>query len=494
MLGCTDASAAALGGSSNNFPPGRPKVRFAQRRLLECMLLLSGVPLLALSGCGRGAASPAAPRPLTVLVSAETAGWIVPCGCSVKQAGGLLRRASYAKQVATTADVLLADAGGAPGGAALYDLDKFRAMLRGERLMGLAAHNLGAAELELGPEFLKQVEAEVPFVSANSALSSGGALAPPYRLCQVRDRRVLVVGVVSPQFATTEIQVSDAAGAVLKVLREATAPRDLVLVLAFLPEDELRDLARQVPEVDLFVGGPTPQSIPPQRSGRSWLAAVANKGKFLARFDGHPQEARLEWAGSIVELGPDIADDPTQNDNLNRWRQALLERDFHADETGFAPMLPPNLPADYRLAAEQSCRECHPGDHETWAESQHAHAWQTLVTVKAHGDSYCQQCHTTGYGLPGGFQSLAQSTAQVNVSCESCHGPSQAHANRPATKTPLVARDQCVKCHDPENDPEFDFATYWPQIEHGAEPAAGTAPQAGTAADEVDADSVKEMP
>ena len=132
MLGCTDASAAALGGSSNNFPPGRPKVRFAQRRLLECMLLLSGVPLLALSGCGRGAASPAAPRPLTVLVSAETAGWIVPCGCSVKQAGGLLRRASYAKQVATTADVLLADAGGAPGGAALYERkpNRFRAIMR----------------------------------------------------------------------------------------------------------------------------------------------------------------------------------------------------------------------------------------------------------------------------------------------------------------------------------------------------------------------------
>jgi hypothetical protein len=398
--------------------------------------------------------------------------------------------------------VLLADAGGTPGGAALYDLDKFRAMLRGERLMGLSAHNLGAAELELGPEFLKQVEAEVPFVSANASPSNGGALAPPYRLCQAGSRRVLVIGVVSPQFATPEIQVSDPAAAVLAVLREATAPRDAVLVLAFLPEEELRDLARQVPEVDLLIGGPTPQSIPPQRSGRSWIAAVANKGKFLARFDCHPQALPLEWSGSIVELGPDIADDPTQNDNLQRWRQALLDRDFRADETGFAPTLPPNLPPDYRLAAEQSCRECHSGDHETWAESKHAHAWQTLVAVKAHGDSYCQQCHTTGYGLPGGFQSLAQSTAQVNVSCESCHGPSQAHAKRPATKTPLVARDQCVKCHDPENDPEFDFATYWPQIEHGAEhgaehsaePATATAPQASAAADEPDADRVKETP
>ena len=491
MVGCSNACPAAREGSSRDARRLRHSARNMPRSLRASTHRWVVGALLVLSGCARTDSPPAATRPLTVLVSAETAGWIVPCGCSVKQAGGLLRRAAYAKQVAATGDVLLADAGGAPGGAALYDRDKFRAMLRGERQMGLAAHNLGAAELELGPEFLQQVEAEVPFVSANATPSAGRSLAPPYRLCQAGDRRVLVIGVVSPQFATPEIRVSDPAGTVLKALREASAPRDLVLVLAFLPEDELRDLAQQVPEVDLFVGGPTPQSVPPQRSGRSWIAAVANKGKFLARFDGQLQEARLEWAGSIVELGPDIADDPTQNENLQRWRQALLERDFSAEETGFAPTLPPNLPADYRVAAEQSCRECHPGDHDIWADSRHAHAWQTLVAVKAHGDSYCQQCHTTGYGLPGGFQSLAQSAAQVNVSCESCHGPSQAHARRPATKTPLVARDQCVKCHDPENDPEFDYATYWPQIEHGTGPAA---PPASNTDDNSDSKTVKETP
>ena len=32
------------------------------------------------------------------------------------------------------------------------------------------------------------------------------------------------------------------------------------------------------------------------------------------------------------------------------------------------------------------------------------------------------------------------------------------------------AADQCVRCHDHENSPHFDYATYWPRIKHGREP------------------------
>jgi hypothetical protein len=31
------------------------------------------------------------------------------------------------------------------------------------------------------------------------------------------------------------------------------------------------------------------------------------------------------------------------------------------------------------------------------------------------------------------------------------------------------ARNHCVKCHDHDNSPEFDYATYWPRIQHGEE-------------------------
>src|SRR5262245_38497447 len=101
------------------------------------------------ASCQEKSLSPVtAARPLAVIVSCDTAGWIVPCGCSSKQAGGLLRRATCVQSVRQSFDVLLADAGGAPGGVSPYDRAKFEAVLRGEVEMQTAAHNIGAAEAE----------------------------------------------------------------------------------------------------------------------------------------------------------------------------------------------------------------------------------------------------------------------------------------------------------------------------------------------------------
>jgi hypothetical protein len=37
-----------------------------------------------------------------------------------------------------------------------------------------------------------------------------------------------------------------------------------------------------------------------------------------------------------------------------------------------------------------------------------------------------------------------------------------------------IAASSCGKCHDPDNDPHFDFYTYWPKVNHsGLAPAGG---------------------
>src|SRR6187431_1242323 len=103
-----------------------------------------------------GCPAPRTVKPIALLVSGDTAGWIVPCGCTSNQSGGLLRRGTYVAELRKTHDVLLVDAGGAPSGTSEYDRAKFEAILAGEREMSVVAHNLGAAEAQLGAEYIRK--------------------------------------------------------------------------------------------------------------------------------------------------------------------------------------------------------------------------------------------------------------------------------------------------------------------------------------------------
>src|SRR5439155_5484672 len=185
------------------------------------------------------------------------------------------------------------------------------------------------------------------------------------------------------------------------------------------------------------------------------------------------EPGRRGWTGQVVEMDASLPDDAEQQANVRRYLAELARRDFAADETGFAPKLPAELPRDYRLAGNAACRSCHPADCTSWDGSKHAHAWQTLADRGYHVDPYCQQCHTTGYGLPGGFASVSRTESARSVGCESCHGPSAGHVRDAKVRTPFAARDQCATCHDRENSPLFAYDEYWPKIRHGGPATAG---------------------
>lgn len=430
--------------------------------------------LLVLGACSKNTGAPArgstAPRPLAVVVSCDTAGWIVPCGCSSKQAGGLPRRATYVQQVGAAADVLVVDAGGAPGGTSPYDRTKFEYVLRGEAEICTAAHNVGAAEAQLGAEELRRVAeiTKAPFVSTNVRDTLGKDIAATHQIVERGATHVAILGVLSPKFSAAGLKVEDPAESVLRLVPTLKGKYDVLLVLAYLPEDELETFVARVPEADLVVGGPTRQSIAPRRAGPTLWGATTNKGKFLVHLEQKAKGA--PWDGKIVELGTDYADDAAQLENLKKFREELVRADFSAAQTSFSPPLPAKVPPDFQVAGTAACRACHAEDCQSWSSSRHGHAWKTLLDKGAQVDPYCQHCHTTGYGLPGGFASLRTGSERVEVGCENCHGPSQAHARRPSIKTLYDARDRCVQCHDHDNSPKFEYESYWSLIAHG-EPA-----------------------
>jgi hypothetical protein len=427
--------------------------------------------LLAFSACRRNASE----LPPTIVVSGDTAGWIVPCGCTSNQSGGLPRRGAFVEECRRQGPVIVADVGGTPRGVSTYDKLKFEAVLRGELVMGIAAHNIGRAEAELGPDYLRRVQQElkVPMISANAADAEGNPLAEPMRIVEAGGRRVMFVGVLDPKYQTEKVRIAPPRQAIWKVLQRAAGKFDQVVVLAYMPEDNLRELTENMPEVDVVVGGPTGQPVQPVNPyGYVLLTSATRQGKFMAKLTCSPTgEKNAKLRGEIVELDGRFADDSKQAENVRQFYAELKRRDLSPKDTSFVDDLP--MPVSSRSAAtiagSDACKACHDEDHHSWKKSKHAEAWKSLVEKDAQYNPDCQRCHVTGYGEPGGFETVRNSPKRVGVGCESCHGISSAHCQKTSTRTQWAeqAKEQCLRCHDRENSPKFDYETYWAKIQHG---------------------------
>jgi hypothetical protein len=422
-------------------------------------------------------------RPLSVVVSGDTQGWIVPCGCTSNQSGGLPYRGAFLQHLSQSTEVVFVDVGGAASGTTPYDRAKFDAILAGEVALGVAAHNIGASEAAMGSDHLRVVADRlgVPFVSCNVRDAAGSLVAEPVRVVKHAGRRLALIGVLSETYEGAGLRVDPPRDAVLAALQSIDQQFDSAIVLAYLGADELAELAGGLPEVDIVIGGPTGQSIAPRRIGATLLSSATNKGKFIVRLDAPEPETNGGWSGRAVEMTAEWGGDPRMDNVLAAFYAELAAKDFTPAQTSLQMSLPTEFPAEYLIAGTVSCRGCHKEDCRPWDESAHARAWVSLWERGAHVDPYCQQCHTTGYGLPGGFRSAKRTPQRKNVGCESCHGPSMLHAESPETRTGYYdqAANRCVHCHDRENSPEFVYDTYWPRIRHGG---AATFPPAGPSA------------
>ena len=129
------------------------------------------------------------------------------------------------------------------------------------------------------------------------------------------------------------------------------------------------------------------------------------------------------------------------------------------------------------LAAEEpyyignrKCRLCHFEYFKEWEKDPHANAFTRLGRMK--NNPYCLKCHTTGYRGPQGFVSEKITPELRGVQCEACHGPGSRHKDNPNNKGALPIGRKidyetvCIKCHDRNWTPEFNYENYRKRIEH----------------------------
>jgi hypothetical protein len=114
-----------------------------------------------------------------------------------------------------------------------------------------------------------------------------------------------------------------------------------------------------------------------------------------------------------------------------------------------------------------------------WSSTKHAHAFADLEHDPRPNtiyDAECVTCHTTGFEYTSGYRTATATPHLKATQCENCHGPASKHAANPDSldfRKPLrvtaVQSDKgllCNRCHDEDNSPKFEFATYWSQVRH----------------------------
>ena len=187
---------------------------------------------------------------------------------------------------------------------------------------------------------------------------------------------------------------------------------------------------------------------------------------------------------------------------MRAYQQTLEAEDLLETE---APIVHPRG-ADARFIGSEKCGDCHPGAYEVWENSpHHQYGFKSLTVAYAQvsddpslkervrvdriHDPECICCHAAGWDpqevlrFESGFLSAEQTPHLKGVHCENCHGPGNRHVEfeesgdaseldllsaRAAMAVRLEEAEVkvCLKCHDHENSPDFDFEEYWERIEH----------------------------
>jgi hypothetical protein len=441
-----------------------------------------------------------------LLISGEQFGYLEPCGCTQGQQGGLKRRYDLIERLREEGKWSLAlidlgslikDPGGARGG---FDQAKltFQVALKALGLMKYDGLALSAEDLKVGTDealmqFVNTLKEPTKVLCANVVPAAGfEATIRPKLRTEAGRVAIGITAVIDPEALnrladpsrSAMLPVVKAPEEVLPdILADLEKDTKVQVLMVQGPPEMARELGKKFPGFDVVVG--TSVYDPAENGerlndGKTLLVNVGQKGKYVV----------------VVGMFPDA--DPTlryQRISLDHhWNgparpmYELIEDEFQGmlKSAGIVEGFPRHDPVGgvpgARFVGAEACKSCHPGTVAKWATTKHAHAFEDLVKDPKglrgdhQFDAECVSCHTTGFEYNSGWKSAELTPYLKGNQCENCHGPASKHAENPddpaARKAiALNAADAnrnglCIRCHDGDNSPKFDFITYWGQVAH----------------------------
>ena len=341
--------------------------------------------------------------------------------------------------------------------------------------MGYDAAGIGERELGFGYEKLKAAAAKskTPLISSNLIDKKSGKTAfKPYVVTRKGGLKVGIFSVMGPKIelpanSGEQLMIDDPIATAQKMVAELRKQSDVVVALTHLGRVEGEDLAAQVPGIDVVILGHHPGFVAQGRRVNSSITVASgeqgqNVGMTKVILDGKKVSdlssetlilmPEVGERADLAKLAKDFED--AQNAALQKAQQSSQLQDTKKQQPG----------GDQYVGSE-ACKSCHRSEYEQWQSTQHAHAFATLQRVQKDATPECVQCHVVGFQRPTGYVNAASTVKLQNVGCESCHGYGTRHEMFAKTGG-KVAEAVCVTCHQPANDPGWNYAAKLPRVSH----------------------------
>lgn len=310
---------------------------------------------------------------------------------------------------------------------------------------------------------------------------------------------------------------------------------DLKVLLYQGTEAEAKVVAKDFPEIQLIVcigdASEPPQFPTLVNDKKTQIVTVGHKGRYIGAIGIFKTANGLDLRYQLVPmdeqyLTPEAVKDNTVLNLLEEYAAVVKKDDFLAKavlkRNAHAASIK-NPTANLKYIGSDACAACHAAEYKVWKSHPHSHAYEALEKKATRPglrnfDPECLSCHTTGFDYDTGFKNNIDTPLLLNNGCENCHGPGSGHAEKPKNKqlndammpwrlnendklpskeymekmgkldqiqrgsVEVPAAQQrlvntisgmCMKCHDGDNDPKFDFYQYMPKLYHSGLKAQG---------------------
>jgi 2',3'-cyclic-nucleotide 2'-phosphodiesterase (5'-nucleotidase family) len=285
---------------------------------------------LGIGSCGRKARESkplSKPTRLTILFSSDLLGKVRSCGCTVKDMGGLGRRATFIEGVRASVDnLIVVDAGDMFGPGLDFNENEAQLAFESFSMMGLNEFTPGETDFVFGAPFLEELAKRATFdvLAANLVDRATGQplFGAAYTVKELPGGlRVGITGVLDegirfPAYIdTSSFTVLPASETLARLLPELKRKADLLILLSHSGMERSKALALEAPGFDLVVvghGKPIVKDL--EKAGESIMLATGGEGQYVGRIDlkisagGRIDDGqlRLEPIEDSIELHPGV--------------------------------------------------------------------------------------------------------------------------------------------------------------------------------------------